>query len=53
MLKGIEVLELVDVDVAPAPALGAGEFGITLQSLGRPEKEVVKVDQAPAALLSS
>ena len=51
-LEGVDVLELVDEDVLPAPPLGRGEAPVGLEGVGVARQEVVEVDQpAPAFLV--
>jgi len=51
MLQGVEVLELVDVDVTEAPPLCSRELGIPLEGVGAVSEEVIEVDEAPSPLL--
>ena len=51
-LRGRRVLELVDVEVAEAPALCSRELGIVLERVGAPGDEVVEVDEPATALLA-
>ena len=49
-LQRVHVLELVDEEVAEAPALGGGEPVVLLEGSGAQREQVVEVDQ-PGALL--
>ena len=50
-LQGVDVLELVDEQVAEAPALGRAEPAVVLQGGGAEQQEVVEVDLVLAPLL--
>ena len=50
-LQRVHVLELVDEQVAEAPALGGGEAVVLLEGAGAQREQVVEVDE-PAALLA-
>ena len=51
-LRGAGVLELVDEEVAEAPALRGGELGVALEHVGAAGDEVVEVDEPALALLA-
>ena len=51
VLRGVDVLELVDEQVPEPPPLGGRELGVGRQRVGAQEEQVVEVDQAPAPLL--
>ncbi len=50
-LERVDVLELVDEDVLPAPPLGGGEATVGLERVGVAHQQVVEVDQPPPPLL--
>ncbi len=50
-LEGVDVLELVDEEVAEAPALAGRRLGVGLETRGAAQEQVVEVDLAAAALL--
>src|SRR5437870_4228476 len=51
-LRGRDVLELVDEEVAEPPALGDGELGVSLERIGAQPDQVVEVDESLAPLLA-
>ncbi len=51
MLQRIEVLELVDEHVAPAPPLDLRERRVAFDGVGATGQQVVEIDQASADLL--
>ena len=51
-LSRARVLELVDEEMAEAPALRGGEVGVAFEHVGAARDEVVEVDEAAAPLLA-
>ena len=52
-LQRVDVLELVDEEVAEAPALGGGEAGVALDGAGARAEQVVEVDDVASVALAA